>query len=207
MVKTYKEYPGRQNCAYLYVSVCGTPYYVGAGSLGRAQEMDKALEDGYVLDQHDFAFDGRKPYRIIFDTDSRKAAFELEEKLIRQYGRMDLGTGTLYNQTYGPGRLGRTANAAMRAGVAAANRTRVWKPESLEKLRIAKLGTKDSEEVRKKKGAKLLGRRRPPEFGAKISASKKGKPAHNKGAKHTEETKLKMRAFWAERRIKKEQAQ
>lgn len=79
---------------YVYSRDSG-PFYVGKGSNGR------------VDDDHE----GRKPedsnqIRVEY-WPSEAAAFENEKRLILEYGRLDLGTGTLENLTAGGGSLSR----------------------------------------------------------------------------------------------------
>ncbi len=42
---------------------------------------------------------------VIHPATTRQEAYDIEEQLIRQYGRLDIGTGPLFNQSSGPGAL------------------------------------------------------------------------------------------------------
>jgi 5-methylcytosine-specific restriction endonuclease McrA len=72
-------------------------------------------------------------------------------------------------------------------------------PETIEKMRQAKLGKKLSPEALASRKSKLAlrpsplkGRKMSDEARRKMSLAKKGKPSNHKGIKHTAESKLKM---------------
>lgn len=67
----------------------GTPYYIGKGCRNRAWDRKRS----WIPD---------KSRIVLFESKmSEKAAFDLEKKLIKEYGRKDLGTGILHNLTDG----------------------------------------------------------------------------------------------------------
>lgn len=77
--------------------------------------------------------------------------------------------------------------------------------EARAKMSAVRIGKRPTEETRQKMSAWQLGRKRSEETCLKISESKKaanlkGRPAWNKGAKHSDETRAKMRAAHALRR-------
>lgn len=77
---------------YAYMRENGTPYYVGKGKEGRAWSKN-----------HGRISVPKDKNRIIMlrENLSEFEAFELEKKLICEYGRKDLGTGLLMNLTDG----------------------------------------------------------------------------------------------------------
>jgi hypothetical protein len=77
---------------YTYLREDSTPYYVGKGSGERAfKKWGKGIKPP------------KDPSRIVIVEDNldEQTAFDLERKLIAEYGRKDLGTGILYNMTDG----------------------------------------------------------------------------------------------------------
>ena len=75
---------------YEYIREDGTPYYIGKGSGIRA----------YVNRKRGRPIDAAR-IRIIKEALTELEALELEVKLIKYYGRKDLGTGVLINLTNG----------------------------------------------------------------------------------------------------------
>jgi NUMOD3 motif len=139
---------------YAYLRENDTPYYIGKGTGNRAWYKTKG-EVGKPKD----------PNRIIIVEDNLTltGSLAIERWLIRWYGRIDLGTGILRNQTNG----GDGGKGALP-------------------------GNKLSEETKKKISLSKKGKKKNPmneESKKKLSTSLKGK---NLGKKRTEEQKIKM---------------
>ena len=74
---------------YAYLREDGTPYYIGKGKGNRYKE------------RHTIAVPPEDRIQFIQENMTEEAAYELEKELIRKYGRKDIGTGILRNQTDG----------------------------------------------------------------------------------------------------------
>lgn len=74
---------------YEYLRKDGTPYYVGKGKGSRWKQA------------HNVVVPPRDRVKFVATDLSELDAFALEEQLILEYGRKDLGTGILRNQTSG----------------------------------------------------------------------------------------------------------
>ena len=111
---------------YTYLREDGSPYYVGKGSGDRAYKKWNKNEIKPPKDQNRI---------IIFEDNLTEVqAFDLEKKLIAEYGRKDLGTGILRNlSSGGDGNSG-------------------WVPtnETREKIRLGNKGKKRNEKTRDK---------------------------------------------------------
>lgn len=139
----------------------------------------------------------------VFDTEAE--AFQLEQALVKQHGRRDLGTGTLCNLTNGgEGTGGYRFTPQQRAHISEVikiqyeaglrepvanigkwNLGRQFTVEHREKLRQAKLGTKLSPETLAKLSKARMGHEVTEETRMKISVANKGKIV-------TEETRRKI---------------
>ena len=162
---------------YSYLREDGTPYYIGKGSGNRAWAKGKG-EVGKPKD----------PNRIIIVEKNLTltGSLAIERRLISWYGRIDLGTGILRNQTDG-GDGG--------AGVPVGNKL---SEETKRKISLAHIGrtkTPMSDESKRKLSASMkcknLGKTRSAEVRAQQSLRLTGK----KRGPHSAETKEKLRKF------------
>ena len=182
--------------SYLWLREDGTPWYAGKGSGKRAY-----VQHGYFFPPQD------RSLILIFPRANEAAAFETEIELIRNWGRLDIGTGCLHNQTDGgenPPRAkkGRTFSATGLHNIQETNRKRL-----LGKRGIATphFGHTHSEEVRQKMSKPrahkwtLSEETKQAQSGAAVlrEAKKKEQGIHCGqvfGYQHTDEAKKKMSA-------------
>jgi len=154
---------------YAYLREDETPYYIGKGKDGRAWSP-----------QHRIHRPKNKSNIVIIESQlSEVGALAIERRLIEWYGRKDIGTGILRNQTAG--------------GEGAAGRVGLYKPtEEMNRLnRERQLGVKkpavskalmgrtQSEASNKKRSEKLTGIPKSPftqSHREKISAAQRGIP-------------------------------
>jgi hypothetical protein len=170
---------------YAYLREDGTPYYIGKGK-GLRMHAD-----------HRHIGLPPKNRRIILENNlSEVGALAIERRLIRWWGRKDIGTGILRNMTDGgDGSSGIKRTAEHTAKIAAANRGRKNTQETKQKMSAAKMGKKMqpfSEEHKAKLSAANSGKKLSEEHKAKLSESHKGQISPRKGKTHSEESKAKM---------------
>jgi hypothetical protein len=180
---------------YFYLRKDGTPYYVGKGKNGRAHSTQKRV---------------RRPpekERIVFPEKNvdEFTAFHWERFWISFYGRKDLGTGILLNQTdggEGPSNRIFSEESRKKMSESAKNRPEEdrrkhsefmsgkepWnkgRKETREEVlkRQSESHQNPSEEVRKKNADGHRGKTHSDDTKQRMSDKKKGKPPNNKGKK------------------------
>ena len=156
---------------YIYSHIqedTGEVFYIGKGKGNRAySDKDRSNLWKNVAKKH-----GWKVVLLCNDL-TELEAFEVEKFYIKEYGRRDLGTGTLVNMTDG--------------GEGRSNPSE----ETRKKISDKSKGHAVSEEHRKKISEKLTGRVFSEETRKKMSDSQKGNTKWE-GRKHSDETIKKM---------------
>ena len=142
---------------YEYHRKDGTPYYVGKGT-GRRAYMGHGKPCNVPKDKSLIIFQ----YTNLLESD----AFKFEKKLIKKYGRKNLGTGLLLNKSDG--------------GEGASN------PQLSTRLKLSIAGKNCSPATRAKISTKNKGRIKSQEECERISKGKKGKPLTDKQKKHVD---------------------
>lgn len=146
---------------YAYLREDGTPYYIGKGKGDRAWTHHKFIP-----------LPKDKKLIVILESNlTELGALALERRMIRWYGRKDLGTGLLINRTEGgEGVCGYQHTPKAKSAIAAAMTIRIVSEETRNKLRNIAKGHIVSEETK----AKLRGRKRSEEAKVKMRESHLG---------------------------------
>lgn len=180
---------------YLHLKPCGEVFYVGMGNKRRPYtKSDRNNFWKKIVKKHGYEI------QIIKENLTKEDSYNLETSLIKQYGRRDLGLGTLVNLTDG-------GDGSHNVSVS---------QETKDKLSLIHTGSKRSDETRKKMSEKAKQRIFSQETRQKMSESAKNKiftEEHKKklysnkdgenngmfGRTHSEETREKMRQKALER--------
>lgn len=174
-----KKYPSGFY-VYAYIRDDGSPYYIGKGlgnRLYRKHSSNVALPKN------------RNKIVVLEENLTELGAFAIERRLIRWWGRKDLGTGILHNRTEGgEGSTGAIVADQTRLKM---SQSRKGKPHSIEhSANISKssmgkpgtnLGKKFSEDHKAKISAAHLGKKFSEKSRKKMSESMKGRIPWNKG--------------------------
>lgn len=162
-------------------------FYVGIGSLKRAYEKGikrRSIFWNRVVDKHNY-------YVEILKTNlCWEEACELEQLLIEEYGRRDLGTGYLVNMTNGgEGTRGVIRSLEYIEGLRKRNLNRIVTKETRQKISISNKGKIRSDETKRKISIYQTGKSKSKETIKKWVESRK----NGAGYIPSEETKSKIR--------------
>ncbi len=182
-----------------------TVFYVGIGLLKRADS-----KSGRNVSWHEIVKTVGYSVKVIHQDLSIEESQFLEKWYIKSFGRLDKNEGLLVNQTDGGAtskgfKHSDEAKAKISAGLRTAeyhqNRPPVTE-ETRMKMRLAKLGRKQSAEMVANRVKKITGLKRTEETKRKLSEANKGQVPWCKGKKITlsEERKIQLKEIGARRK-------
>ena len=153
---------------YAYLRKDGTPYYIGKGKENRAWDEHRIYNKGVHTPKDNSRI-------IILENNlTEVGAFALERRMIRWYGRKDIGTGILHNKT--DGGQGCSGRISRFKGRPPWNKGVAMRAETKEKLSLQRIGKRASPESKAKNSASNTGVPKTMEHRANISKGKKGIP-------------------------------
>lgn len=162
---------------YAYLRTDGTPYYIGKGTRRRAWEKGKREFQPPADHSRILILEGGL---------TQVGALALERRMIRWYGRKDLGTGILRNRTDGgDGNTGRIYSDETRRKISESNKRRgPVSEETRRKIGDANRGRKMSDEQRKLVSESNRRREQTAESRRKKSEALKGRPKPPRSEEH-----------------------
>jgi len=154
----------------------GTPYYIGKGKHRRAFEPHDTIP--LPSDKSLIVFLEKKLTNV--------GSLALERRMIRWYGRQDLGTGILRNRTDG-------GDGTSLPGASNGMYGKTHSDEVKKMLSKLQKGKKASDDTRKKMSSARTGMKRSDETKQKIGNAHRGKIM-------SEESRAKMKSAWNDER-------
>lgn len=170
-------------------------FYVGIGRSSRPYDVrNRNKHWKHIADKHGYHVE------ILYENVSWETACDIERQLIKEYGRIDIGTGILVNMTDGgDGTRGAKLSKETRKRMSENAKVRKWSGTTKRKMSKSAMGNKNSAgvkrdsqyklrlstihinlnksaEYRKRKSESLKGRLFSEEHKRNISLSKIGKP-------------------------------
>jgi len=147
------------------------PFYIGKGGGRRAHSKNhRSLLWNNIVNKYGYEI------KFIVRNVSEGDSFWLEERLIKAFGRIDLGTGPLINFTNGgEGMSGHVCSEETKRKMSEARRGGTHSEETRRKISEANKGKKLSEETRRKLSEAHRGKKHSEESKRKMSETKKKK--------------------------------